>query len=163
MSNSPDTKQVKLERATEIVHSGCDPAAQHGFVNTPVYRGSTVLFKDMASLEAGKAPYTYGRKGTPTMRALEEALCGLEGGHRTFLTASGLSAVTTALLSFSGAGDHILVADTCYRPTRQFCDDVLAKMGVEVSYYDPAAGADIEALLKPNTRLIYAESPGVRA
>ena len=160
MSSSHDTKQPKRERATEIVHSGRDPFAQHGFVNPPVYRGSTVLFKDMASLESGKAAYTYGRKGTPTMRALEEALCGLEGAHRTFLTASGLAAVTTALMSFVKAGDHILVADTVYRPTRMFCDDVLANMGVEVGYYDPMVGAGIEALLKPNTRVIYAESPG---
>ena len=160
MSSSPDDKPTRRERATEIVHSGRDPASQHGFVNPPVYRGSTVLFKDMASLESGKAAYTYGRKGTPTMRALEDALCGLEGGHRTFLTASGLSAVTTALLSFSRAGDHILVADTCYRPTRQFCDEVLANMGVAVSYYDPSIGGAIEKLVKPNTRVIYAESPG---
>jgi len=160
MSKDPADPSKTRERATEIVHAGRDPAAQHGFVNTPVYRGSTVLFKDMASLEAGNAAYTYGRKGTPTMRALEEALCGLEGAHRTFLTASGLAAVTTALMSFVKAGDHILVADTVYRPTRMFCDDVLANMGVEVGYYDPMVGAGIEALLKPNTRVIYAESPG---
>jgi len=160
MSSNPDDKHPKRDRATEIVHAGREPAAQFGFVNTPVYRGSTVLFKDMASLEAGRAPFTYGRKGNPTMRSLEEALCGLEGGHRCFVTASGLSAVTTALLAFARAGDHILVVDTCYRPTRQFCDEVLMGMGIEVGYYDPNIGAGIQALLKPNTRLIYTESPG---
>ena len=160
MSSSHDGQKSKLERATMIVHSGRDPASQHGFVNPPVYRGSTVLFKDMATLESGKQAYTYGRKGNPTMRALEEALCELEGGHRSFLTASGLSAVTTALLAFARAGEHMLIADTCYRPTRQFCDEVLTALGVEIGFYDPSIGAGIEALLKPNTRVIYAESPG---
>ena len=160
LDDKPHDKRPGRERATEIVHAGRDPAAQFGFVNPPVYRGSTVLFKDMASLESGKAPFTYGRKGTPTMRALEDALCELEGGYRTFLTASGLAAVTTALLSFARAGDHVLVVDTCYRPTRQFHDEVLAHMGVTVTFYDPMIGAGIEALLKPNTRVIYAESPG---
>ena len=160
MSSSPDDQKPRRERATEIVHSGRDPMSQHGFVNPPVYRGSTVLFKDMASLESGKQTYTYGRKGNPTMRALEDALCGLDGGHRTFVTASGLSAVTTALLSFARAGEHMLIVDTCYRPTRQFCDEVLIAMGVQISYYDPTIGAGIEALLKSNTRVIYTESPG---
>jgi len=160
MSSSRDETEPKRQTATEVVHAGRRPFDQFGFVNTPVYRGSTVLFKDMASLETGKAPYTYGRRGNPTMAALEEALCLLDGGHRTFVTSSGLSAVTTALLSFTHAGDHILVADTVYKPTRTFCDDMLAGMGVAVTYYDPTIGADIEALIKPNTRLIYAESPG---
>lgn len=157
---SSDKPEYTHDRATRIVHSGRDPSAQHGFVNPPVYRGSTVLFKDMATLESGAQTYTYGRKGNPTMRALEDALCALEGGHRTFVTSSGLSAVTTALTAFARAGQHMLIADTCYRPTRQFCDDVLKNLGVEISYYDPTVGAGIEALIQANTRVIYTESPG---
>jgi cysteine-S-conjugate beta-lyase len=146
--------------ATDIVHRGRNPSAQHGFVNPPAYRGSTVMFPDLATLESGKQTYTYGRKGHPTMRALEEALCQLEGGTRTMLTSSGLAAVTAALFSFSKAGDHILVADTCYRPTRQFCDEVLTGLGVSVTFFDPLIGAGIAALFQPNTRVVYTESPG---
>ena len=157
-----DTKQggATLGQGTRIVHAGRDPFAYHGFVNPPVYRGSTVLFPDLDTLESGKQTYTYGRKGSPTMKALEEALCELEGGHRTVLAPSGLGAVTTALLAFARSGDHILVVDTCYRPTRQFCDQVLKGLGVEVTYFDPLIGAGIEALLQPNTRIVYTESPG---
>ncbi|MEZ5774407.1 MAG: cystathionine beta-lyase [Hyphomicrobiaceae bacterium] len=146
--------------ATQIVHAGRNPAEQHGFVNTPVYRGSTVLFPDVATLESGAQRYTYGRKGSPTISALEEALAALEGGHRTVLAPSGLAAVTTALLAFAGAGDHILVTDSVYRPARHFCDTMLKRLGVETTYYDPHAGAEIAGLVRPNTRLIYAESPG---
>ena len=160
MTSEPSEKTPQRQTATQIVHSGRDPMAQHGFVNTPVYRGSTILFPDMATLESGKVPFTYGRKGNPAMRALEDALCALEGGSRTFLTASGLSAVTTALLSFARAGDHILVVDTCYRPTRQFCDDILTGVGVSTTYYDPLIGGGIASLFQPNTRLVYTESPG---
>ena len=154
------TDTSKLSPATRLVHAGRDPKDQHGFVNTPVYRGSTVMFPDLAALDANKQTYTYGRKGNPTMRGLEDALCELEGGTRTFLTSSGLSAVTTALLSFAKAGDHVLMVDTCYRPTRMFCDDVLKGLGVETTYYDPLIGGGIAALFKPNTRLVYTESPG---
>ena len=157
---NPTDEQPKRRPATEIIHRGRNPAAQAGFVNPPVYRGSTVLFPDLATLESGKQTYTYGRKGHPTMRALEEALCALEGGTRTILTSSGLAAVTTALLSFAKAGDHILVVDTCYRPTRQFCDEVLTGLGVEVTYYDPLIGGGISPLFRPNTRVVYTESPG---
>ncbi len=161
MSNdNAKEEHAGLRPATAIIHTGRDPSAQHGFVNPPVYRGSTVLFPDLATLESGKQTYTYGRKGHPTMRALEDALCALEGGTRTFLTSSGLSAVTTALLSFAKAGDHILVVDTCYRPTRMFCDDVLSGLGVSVTYYDPLIGGGIAELFRPNTKLVYTESPG---
>lgn len=156
----PADKTAPHRPATDIIHRGRNPSAQHGFVNAPVYRGSTVLFPDLATLESGKQSYTYGRKGHPTMRALEDALCALEGGTRTILTSSGLSAVTTALLGFAKAGDHILVVDTCYRPTRMFCDEVLSGLGVEVSYYDPLIGSGIAALFRPNTRVVYTESPG---
>jgi cystathionine beta-lyase len=146
--------------ATEVVHLGRDPFAQHGFVNTPVYRGSTVLYPTLASLEAKTQPYTYGRRGTPTVRALESALTTLAGGADTKLTASGYQAVTTALLAFAQSGDHILMVDTVYQPTRQFCDHLLTRLGVETEYYDPLLGADVAKLFRPNTSLVYVESPG---
>lgn len=146
--------------ATEVVHLGRDPFAQHGFVNTPVYRGSTVLYPTLASIEVKTQPYTYGRRGTPTVRALESALTSLAGGADTKLTASGYQAVTTALLAFAQSGDHILMVDTVYQPTRQFCDHLLKRLGVETEYYDPLLGADVAKLFRPNTRLVYVESPG---
>lgn len=158
MSRSPTEKPLKT--STWIVHGGRDPFAYEGFVNPPVYRGSTVLYKTLEAIDTGKQKFTYGRYGSPTMRALEEAICGLEGGSRTLVQSSGLAAVTTALLSFVKAGDHILVADTVYRPTRTFCNGMLKDLGVETTYYDPAIGADIESLIRPGTRLVYAESPG---
>jgi cystathionine beta-lyase len=146
--------------STELIHRGREPFAQYGFVNTPVYRGSTVLFPDLETLETGNQRYTYGRKGSPSMSALEEALVHLEQGEACFLAPSGLSAVTTALLAFVKAGDHMLVADTVYPPTRRFTSEVLTTLGVEVEFYDPLLGAGIAPRIKPNTRLIYAESPG---
>lgn len=146
--------------STEIVHRGRAPFEHHGFVNTPVYRGSTVLFPDLATLESGKQRYTYGRKGSPSMTGLEEALAYLEQGAACFLTSSGLSAVTTALLAFVAAGDHLLIADTVYQPTRRFAAEVLSTLGVEVEFYDPLIGGDIAARVKPSTTVIYAESPG---
>jgi cystathionine beta-lyase len=146
--------------ATEVIHAGRHPEAQHGFVNTPVYRGSTVLFPSVAALKAYKAPYTYGRRGTPTVKGLEDAIARLEGGAATFLAPSGYQAVTTAILSFVESGDHILMVDTVYQPTRRFCDVMLKKLGVETEYYDPLIGGDIERLIRPNTRLVFTESPG---
>lgn len=160
MANSQDGKRRKRRPATDVVHLGRDPAAQHGFVNTPVYRGSTVLFPTLHDLQARTQPYTYGRRATPTTRALEEAMTSLAGGAETILTSSGLCAVSTALLAFVEAGDHILMADTVYQPTRAFCDRMLTRLGVETTYYDPAAGAGIRALFRPNTRLVFVESPG---
>jgi len=129
-----------------------------GAVNTPVYRASTILFDDMESLETGHAPYTYGRRGTPTTRSFEEAMNALEGAARTVSVPSGLSAVTTAILSVCGAGDHLLMVDSCYEPTRHFCDRTLTRFGVQTSYYAP--GEDIAPLLRPNTRAVFCESPG---
>ena len=147
-------------QSTEIVHRGRAPFEQHGFVNTPVYRGSTILFPDLETLESGKQRYTYGRKGSPSMSALEDALIHLEEGEACFLAPSGLSAVTTALLAFVQSGDHILVADTVYQPTRRFSSEVLTTFGVEVEFYDPMLGAAIASRVKPNTKVVYAESPG---
>jgi cystathionine beta-lyase len=145
---------------TRLVHSGREPSRFHGFVNTPIYRGSTILFPTVAALEANDQAFTYGRLGTPTVRALEEAIAELDGGHATLLTPSGLSAVATSLLAFLAAGDHLLVTDAVYRPTRRFCDGVLKRLGVTTTYYDPLIGAGIAKLMQKNTRVIFAESPG---
>ncbi len=159
MKKSKDNANERAPR-TGVVHLGRDPAAQHGFVNTPVYRGSTVLFATLADLKARTQPYTYGRRATPTTHALEDAICALEGGAATILTSSGLNAVSTAMLAFVQAGDHILVTDSVYQPTRTFCDKMLARLGVETTYYDPRIDAGITKLMRANTRLIFTESPG---
>lgn len=161
MSKPPEHHDGKGRRpATTVVHTGRDPANTHGFVNPPVYRGSTVLFPTVAALENRDQPYTYGRHGTPTVTALGDAIKTLEGGALTVLTSSGLGAVTLALLAFVEAGDHVLVTDSVYQPTRKFCGTMLARLGVETTYYDPLVGAGIADLLRPNTRLVLTESPG---
>lgn len=146
--------------ATTVAHAGRDPNAQHGFVNPPVYRGSTVLFPTLEKLRNRDQDYTYGRRATPTTRSLETALCELEGGAETILVGSGYQAVTTAILAFVHTGDHILVTDSAYDPTRKFCDQVLTRLGVEIEYYDPTIGAEIATLVRDNTRLVFTESPG---
>jgi cystathionine beta-lyase len=163
MATSDDTAGGPKKRrrtSTDIVHHGRDPFAHHGFVNPPVYRGSTVLFKTLESFEKRQQRYTYGRRGTPTTAALEAAICHLEGGHRTMLAPNGLAAITHAILALVKAGDHILVTDSVYQPTRKFCDSVLARLGVETTYYDPLIGAGLAKLMKPNTKVVFTESPG---
>ena len=150
----------KTATPTRLVHSGRHPQDQYGFVNTPVYRGSTVLFPTYEKLKTREQPYTYGRRGTPTITALEAAICELEGGFATTLVGSGFQAVTTALLALVEAGDHILMTDSVYDPTRKFCDYILQRMGVETEYYDPLIAGSIENLIRENTRLIFTESPG---
>ncbi len=156
----PSKRETPRRPATDIVHSGRDPFAHHGFVNTPVYRGSTVLFRTLDSFERRDQRYVYGRRGTPTSEALEAAIAQLEGGARTWLAPSGAAAIATALLSFTKAGDHILVADTVYQPTRRICEGPLKRFGVETTYYDPTIGAGIAQLMRPTTALVYTESPG---
>ena len=155
---SKRTRKQKVE--TRLVHAGREPARQHGFVNTPIYRGSTVLFPTVAALDANDQDFTYGRLGTPTVKALETTIAELEGGYRTLLTPSGLSAIATALLAFVSAGDEILISDSVYRPTRRFCDNVLKRLGVTTIYYDPVIGAGIDSLITKKTRVVFAESPG---
>lgn len=150
----------KQKDDTRLAHAGREPFRQHGFVNTPIYRGSTVLFPTVAALEANDQDFTYGRLGTPTVRALEEAIAELEGGHRTLLAPSGLSAIVTALLAFVSTGDEILVSDSVYRPTRRFCDSVLKRLGIKTIYYDPLIGAGIAKLITKKTRVVFTESPG---
>lgn len=159
MSRS-DEDATSRRPATEVVHSGRDPFAHHGFVNPPVYRGSTVLFPTVEKLNKRDQEYTYGRRGTPTVRALETAIANIEGGAMTKLAPSGYAAVSLAFLSFVEAGDHLLVADSVYQPTRKLCDFLLKRLGVETTYYDPLIGDGIDALVRPNTRLVYTESPG---
>ncbi len=149
-----------LEAATLLTQLGRDPRRYSGFVNAPVFRGSTVLFPDAESLETRAVEYTYGRPSNPTTRALELALAKLEGGAKTFLTPSGLSAVSTTLLTFAEAGGHILISDSVYQPTRRFAGRVLKRLGVSVEYYDPLIGGGIASLLRPETRLVFTESPG---
>ena len=128
MSDSlPDLLPMSKRRpnhkpGTRLAHVGRDPSHFHGFVNTPIYRGSTILFPTAAALEANDQEFTYGRLGTPTVKALAEAIAELEGGHATLLTPSGLSAIATSFLALLSAGDHVLVSDSVYRPTRRFCD-----------------------------------------
>ena len=145
---------------TRLVHAGRDPSEQHGFVNTPIYRGSTVLYPTLDDILHRRGRYTYGTKGTPTTDALEAAWSDIAGAAGTVLAPSGLSAVTLALLSVVKAGDHVLVTDSVYFPTRDFCDNFLTRMGVETTYYDPLVGAGVEALMRPNTRVVFVEAPG---
>ncbi len=143
-----------------LVHSGRNPQDHHGFVNTPVYRGSTVLIDSARELEAGDSRYTYGRIATPSSDALADAVAELEGGAKGFVTPSGLSAITSSMLSLAAGGDHVLITDSIYKPTRHFADSLLSKLGVEVEYYDPLLGDGIERLMRDNTRIVFTESPG---
>jgi cystathionine beta-lyase len=147
---------------TKLVTAGRDPEAYHGFVNPPVYHASTVLYPNAEDFLAHRARYQYGRRGTPTTEALEQALQELEGPNcaGVSLLPSGLSAISTALLSVVHAGDHLLVTDSTYGPTRNFCEHVLKRLGVTTTYYDPGIGGAIAGLMQPNTRAIYLESPG---
>lgn len=150
-----------LSRETDLLHTGRNPSQQHGFVNPSVYRGSTVLFPTLDALEAyERTTFRYGRYGTPTTAALEDAINQLEGGQQTLLVPSGYQAVTTAILAFVKTGDHILMVDSVYQPTRKFCDTLLARLGVATTYYDPLIGAGIADLIQDNTRLVFTESPG---
>ncbi len=148
--------------ATRLVTGGRDTKAQYGFVNPPVYHASTVLYPTAEDQVAHRGRYVYGRRGTPTSEALEKALMELEGPAcaAVALLPSGLAAISSALLSVVNAGDHILVSDSAYRPTRTFCDSILKRLGVETTYYDPLIGAGIANLFKPNTRAVFVEAPG---
>jgi cystathionine beta-lyase len=160
MSLSPPKDLSRFGPRTQLVHAGRNPAEQHGFVNTPIYRGSTVLYPSADDYLNRRARFTYGTKGTPTTEALETAWTQLAGAAGTILAPSGLAAVTVALMSCLKAGDHLLMVDSVYRPTRQFCDGVLRQFGVETTYYEPLAGAGIEALFRPETAAVFTEAPG---
>lgn len=153
---------MSRDPSTLLAHVGRDPFANHGIVNPPVYHASTILYPTLAALEeAERTPYEgtrYGRRGTPTTFALQDAVAKLEGGSRCVALSSGLAAITTALLAFLAAGDHLLMVDTTYGPVRRFCDTLLKGLGIETTYYDPLA--DPAPLIRPNTRVVYLESPG---
>ena len=153
-----------MKKDTLLTHVGRDPARYDGMVNTPVFRTSTVIHPNLASYERrppeGDKVVRYGRYGTPTTFALEDAVAQMEGGFRAAAVPSGLAAMTAALCAFVKPGDHLLVTDAVYGPTRSFCEKQLRKNGVAVEYYDPLAGAGIEALMKPETRAVFCEAPG---
>jgi cystathionine beta-lyase len=150
------------DKDTLLTRAGLDPFANHGIINPPVYHASTICFPSVAALEeAERTPYEgtrYGRRGTPTTFALEEAVAALEGGYRGIAVPSGLAAITISLLAFLHAGDHLLMVDTTYAPVRRFCDVMLKGLGIATTYYDPLA--DPATLTRPNTRVVYLESPG---
>jgi cysteine-S-conjugate beta-lyase len=151
-------------KATQVLHLGRDPRRFLGAINTPIFRATTMLFSKVEDLEqAARGQYpglTYGLHGLPTVVDLQNAIATLEGGHAALAVPSGLTATTFPLLALAKSGDHVLVTDVVYGPTRRFCENHLRRIGVEVSYYDPLIGAGIEREFRPNTRLVFTESPG---
>ena len=152
-----------MDDATLVTTEGRDPERHEGVVNPPVYHASTILFPNLEAMERarpGRGVY-YGRYGTPTTFALEAAVAKLEGGHESIAVGSGKTAITAALLSLLKSGDHLLVTDSVYAPTRQFCAETLARYGVETSFYPPGIdAAGLERLIRPETRIVFTESPG---
>jgi cysteine-S-conjugate beta-lyase len=161
-----DDRARNYRKDTLLAHLGRHPERQNGAVNPPVYHASTILSANMAEWEAKRAPdqrfdvIRYGLLGTPTTFALEEALAAVEGGYRAMLMSSGLAAITAPLQATLKCGDHLLMVDSAYGPARNFCDKVLTRCGVETTYYDPLIGEEIARLMRPNTRVVYVESPG---
>jgi cystathionine beta-lyase len=162
MNFSRDDERSSPKAETTLVTAGRDTKAQKGFVNPPVVHGSTVLYPTADDLHAHRGEFQYGRHGTPTTKALQEAMMALEGPQcaGVGLAPSGLSAITTTLLAVLKAGDHLLVCDNVYRPSRNFCTGLLARYGVEATYFDPLIGAGIAELFKPNTKAVLIEAPG---
>jgi cysteine-S-conjugate beta-lyase len=155
-----DSDKSKHRTRTRLVSLGRDSAMSQGFVNIPPFRGSTVLFPDARTLRSRKQKFTYGTHGTPTTHALSEAWSELSGAAGTVLVPSGLAAVAIALQTAVSAGDHLLIVDAVYSPTRDYADQILGRFGVETTYYDPTLGAGVADLFRPNTRAIFLESPG---
>jgi cystathionine beta-lyase len=158
------SKVPARRNATAVAHLGRHPRRFLGAVNTPVVRASTILFDSVADLErASRGEYdglSYGLHGLPTVQDFQQAMAALEGGHAALAVPSGLAATTFPLLAFAAPGDHVLVTDAVYGPTRRFCDHHLRRLGVSVDYYDPLIGAGIEALFHDRTRAVFLESPG---
>lgn len=159
-------KASNLSPETKVAHLGRDHKDSHGFVNLPIYHGSTVLYETYDEFRNSEArrqqrdQVVYGRYGTPLSFALETAIAELEGANGAITVSSGLAAITESLKAFMSQGDHILVTDSVYQPTRKYCNQVLTRFGVEVSYYDPLIGGDIKDLIKQNTSVIFVECPG---
>jgi cystathionine beta-lyase len=152
---------------TLAVHSGLHPERHHGAVNPPVYHASTIVSQSVEEYRRKRTDWLqerpgtyYGRFGTPTTESLQEAIAALEGGHRCVLYPSGLAACAGALLAFVSTGDHVLMSDSVYGPTRNLAKGVLKRFGVSTGFYDPLIGRGIESLIRPETRVIYLESPG---
>jgi cystathionine beta-lyase len=160
MTETTPDKRAGLSMRTRLAAAGRRPSEQFGYVNTPIYRGSTVLYPTYGDLVARTGRFSYGTDGTPTSRALEEAWSELAGAATTVLTPTGLAAITVALLCAVKAGDHILVADTVYRPTRNFCNTVLKRLGVETTYFDPMIGDAVVEQVRANTTVLFLEAPG---
>ena len=162
MTSTNKTDPVSIGVNTKLAHAGYNPRDYHGFVNPPVVHASTVLFPDAKTLKNSAQKYTYATHGTTTTDALEEAINALEGSECTVLVPSGLAAVTLPLLSFLTSGDHLLIVDSIYGPTRRFADTMLRSFDIDVDYYPPdaGAGAGITHYMKPNTKVIFTESPG---
>jgi len=154
-----------MKKNTQLIHAGRSKQWTGSVVNPPLVRASTIVFDTMQELReatkqrGNRVPY-YGRRGTQTHFAFQEAMCELEGGAGCALYPCGAAAVSGALLAFLKQGDHLLMVDSVYEPTRALCDKLLAGLGIETTYYDPLLGAGIAALIKPNTRMIFLESPG---
>ena len=153
-----------MKKQTKILNVGRNPEANFGIINPPVYHASTVLFPTVSALHEATARWHdgvyYGLNGTPTTFAFQEAIAELEGFPNAIAVPSGLAAIAGVLLAFLQQGDHLLVVDSVYGPTRRFCDGILKKYGVETTYYLPSIGSKIEELIRPKTRVIFAESPG---
>jgi len=157
-------RPARYRSATAVTHLGRDPRRHLGAINTPVFRASTILLPTVADVErASRGAYdgvTYGLHGLPTVTDFQRAIAELEGGHAALAVPSGLTATTLPLLALLQPGDHVLVTDAVYGPTRRFCDNHLSRLGVAVEYYDPLAGADIARSLRPATKIVFCESPG---
>ncbi len=157
-----------MREETRVIHSGLHPDRYQGAVNPPVFHASTILSQTVGEhlrkrqdwLQDQAGTYYYGRCGTPTTEALQEAIADLEGGHRCLVYPSGLAACAGALLAFLSAGDHLLMVDSVYGPTRSLANGILKRFGVSTSFFDPLIGRSIETLIRPETRVIYLESPG---
>ena len=161
-SKREDDTLPSMRPATRLVTGGRDPFAQHGYINPPVYHASTLLYRSAEDYLARRGRYKYGRRGTPTSEALSDAIAELEGRAcaGVALLPSGLAACSIALMAMLKAGDHVLVTDNVYEPTRILCDGILSRLGISTTYYDPLIGSGIASLFKPNTRAVYLESPG---
>ena len=160
MAKLTDETRASLRRRSRLVHLGRDSEQSQGFINVPPFRGSTVLYPDVATLTSRAQRYTYGTHGTPTTDALCAAWTDIAGAVGTVLVPSGLAAIMVALMTALSAGDHLLITDSAYAPARGFANTILKRMGIETTYYDPQVGAGIEALMRPNTRAVLTESPG---
>lgn len=165
---------AKMKKDTKLVNAGRNFKRQAGSVSTPIHLTSTVLYPTVEAYEEASkgnafydeqkagtsSDFSYGISGTPTTFALQEALREIEGEGKNVIVGSGLAAITLALYSFLKSGDHILVTDTIYGPTRRFCNKELKKYGIETTYYDPLIGPDIKNLIKENTKIVFLENPG---